>query len=42
MGRLMLQRDGGLEKSPEGRDNLTTAAMYFEKHMEFVSEHGAK
>lgn len=42
VGRLQLQRDGSLEKSPEGRDNLTTAAMYFEKHMEFVNEHGTK
>ena len=42
LGRLKLQRDGGLENSPEGRDDLSEAAMYFEKHLEYIQDQGSK
>lgn len=42
LGRLKLQRDGKLENSPEGRDHLSIAAMYFEKHLEYILDHGSR
>ena len=43
LGRLMIQQNGGkIEEIPDARDHLQTAAMYFEKHMEYVKENGSK
>jgi G-protein signaling modulator 2 len=42
LGKLKIQRDGGMENSPEGRDDLASASMYIEKHLEFVQDHGSR
>ncbi len=43
LGRLILQKqDGKIEEAPDAREHFQMAAMFFEKHLEYIKENGSR